>query len=214
MTKPSDSKEVLENFSYPQNFPTQSVTDHSNRARDFKDSQSSAGKGEPSVFEWPGTGQSSSTQSATAFLPWKHDHDLWAGPGPFEVKGSDSLPFSVTDVPIYKAMADAKSSTHQVHQFGKDTQFHRGAMPTHSCVDFAPTPCNLNEMRPNRETGGDLGGGGSVKVRKDLSDFNYLTAQRMLDDFFSQIPPPAHNGKEKDRLEAVMGTREQAEGNQ
>lgn len=210
LKQPFDSKEILEN-SYPQTFPAHSVTDQSNRAQDFKDSTSSAGKGEDSVFEWPGTGQNTSKQPSTAFLPWKHDHDPWAGPDRLEIKGSDSLPFSVADdVTIYKAAADAKSSTHQAHRLGKNAEFHSVAMTTHSCVDFPPNPFNFNEMRPNRETGGDLRDGGPVTVRKDPNDFNYLTAQRMLEDFFSQIPPPAHDGKEQDRL----GAREKAEGNQ
>ncbi|XP_057206089.1 uncharacterized protein LOC130564180 [Triplophysa rosa] len=213
LKNPFDSKDVLEHLSNPQTLPTQSVTNQSNRAQEFKDSHSFDETGEESVFEWLGTGQSSSGQSfskqpATAFLPWKNDP--WAGPDPLEVKGSDTLPFSVTDdVSIYKAMADAKSSTHQAHPFGKNTEFHSVAMATHSCVDVPPNPFNLKEMRLRRETGGDIRDEGPVTVRKDPYDFNYLTAQRMLEDFFSQIPPPALDGKEKDRL----GAREKKEGN-
>lgn len=204
LKKPFDSKDVLEHLSNPQILLTQSVTDQSNRAQEFKDSQSFDETGEERMFEWPGTGQSSSKHPATAFLPWKHDHDPWAGPDPL-----DSLHFSVTDdVSIYKAMTDAKSSTHQAHPFGKNTEFHSVAMPTHSCVDVPPNPFNLKETRLRRETGGDLRDEGTVTVRKDPSDFNYLTAQMMLEDFFSQIPPPALDGKEKDRLEPVMGARE------
>lgn len=187
LRKPFDSREALENFLDPQTILAHCDIDQSERAQEFKDSQLSSNKGKESVFEWPGQKCSdSSQQSSAAFLPRKHDHDPWTVPEPLKVKGNDSQPcLSVADdvsVSIYKA------------------ELHSVAMPTNSCDDVLPNLHNLNQTMPKRQTLGDLREEGPVTAGKDYT---------MLEHFLSQIPPPAHEGKEKD-----MEASELAEGKQ
>lgn len=184
-----DSREALEHFLCPRTSPRQPDIDQSERAQEVRNNQPSGGKEE--VFEWPQTGHTCSGArqlSATAFLPWKHDHDPWAGPGQLMAKGSDSqLPFSFDDdVPIHKTMADTKAPSHQVHQLAMNTEIHL----------IPPNPYNLDEMRFSRKTGGE----GSITVGKEPTDVSYLTAHRMLNEFLNQIPPPVHDGEGKDSL--------------
>ncbi|XP_016429036.1 uncharacterized protein LOC107756445 [Sinocyclocheilus rhinocerous] len=106
-----DSHEALEHFLCPQTSLRQTDGDQSERVQELRNNQPFGGKGD--VFEWPQTGHTCSgarQQPATAFLPWKHDHDPWAGPGQLVTKRSDSqLPFTFTnDVPIHKTMARYK----------------------------------------------------------------------------------------------------------
>ncbi|XP_026112367.1 uncharacterized protein LOC113091134 [Carassius auratus] len=188
-----DSREALEDFLCPQTSSRQPESDQSERAQEVRNNQPSAGKEE--VFKWPQTGHTCSgarQQPATAFLPWKHDHDPWAGPGQLMAKGSDSqLPFSFDeDVPIHKTMADTKPPSHQVHQLAMNPEIH--VIP--------PNPYNLDEMRLSRKTGGER----SITVGKEPTDVSYLTAQRMLNEFLNQIPPPAHDGEGKDSVEAEL----------
>ncbi|ROL47137.1 Tight junction-associated protein 1 [Anabarilius grahami] len=191
-----DSQERLEHFLCPQTSSGHPDNDQSDR-----NNQPSGGKRE--VFEWPQTEETCSgvrQQPATAFLPWKHDHDPWAGTEQSVVKGSDSqLLFPFTDhVPIHKTMADTKAPSHQMHHLAMNTEIR--IVP--------PNPYNLDEMRLSRQTGGE----GTVMVGKDSTDFSHFTAQRMLNEFLNQIPPPVHDGEGKDSLEAVMGARELTEG--
>lgn len=191
-----DSQERLEHFLCPQTSLGHPDNDQSDR-----NNQPSGGKRE--VFEWPQTGETCSgvrQQPATAFLPWKHEHDPWAGTEQSVVKGSDSqLLFPFTDhAPVHKTMADTKAPSHQMHHLAMNTEIR--IVP--------PNPYNLDEMRLSRQTGAE----GSVMVGKDSTDFSHFTAQRMLNEFLNHIPPPVHDGEVKDSLEAVMGARELTEG--
>lgn len=194
-----DSQERSEHFLCPKTSPGQPDSDPSG----LRNNQPTGGKRD--VFEWPQTGETFSgtrQELATAFLPWKHDHDPWAGTEQLVVKGSDSqLPFPFTDdVPVHKTTADAKALSHQMHQLVMNTEIH--IVP--------PNPYNLDEMRLCRQTGGE----GTVTVGQDPTDFSHFTAQRMLNEFLNQIPPPVHDGdgERKDSLEAVMGARQLTEG--
>ncbi|KAL0176074.1 hypothetical protein M9458_028404, partial [Cirrhinus mrigala] len=187
-----DSQQALEHL-YPRTSPRQADGEQPERAQELRNSQPFGGKAE--VFEWPQTGHTCSAarqQPATAFLPWKHDHDPWAGPGQLVPKGSDSqLPFSfIDDVPIHKTMADTKASSPQAHQLAMNTGIHL----------IPPNPYNLDEMWLSRQTGGE----GTINVEKEPTDVNYFTAQRMLNEFLNQIPPPTHEGEGKDSLEAEL----------
>lgn len=191
-----DSQEALEHFLCPRTSLHQTDGDQSERVQELRNSQPFGGKGD--VFEWPQTGHTYSgarQQPATAFLPWKHDHGPWAEPGQLVTKGSDSqLPFSFTnDVPIHKTMADIKAPSHQAHQLAMNTEIHL----------IPPNPYNLDEMRLSRQTGGE----GTVTVGKEPTDVSYLTAQRMLNEFLNQIPPPAHASERKDAAELTEGKR-------
>ncbi|XP_067312451.1 uncharacterized protein si:ch211-276i12.4 [Pseudorasbora parva] len=192
-----DSQEGLENSLCPQTSPGQPDSDQSGRVQELRNNQPSEGKRE--VFEWPQTGHTCSgarQQPATAFLPWTHDHDPWVGSEQLVVKGSDSqLPFPFADdVPVHKTMAITKAPCHQLHQLAMNTEIH--IVP--------PNPYNLDEMRLSRQTSGER----TITVGKTPTDFSYLTAQMMLNEFLNQIPPPAHDGEGKDSLEAVTGARE------
>ncbi|XP_059371929.1 uncharacterized protein si:ch211-276i12.4 [Carassius carassius] len=176
-----DSHEAPEHFLCSQTFPGQTDGDQSERVKELRNNQPFDGKGD--VFEWPQTGHTCSgarQQPVTVFLPWKHDHDPWAEPGQLVTEGSDShLPFSFTnDVPIHKMMAVTKAPSHEVHQLTMNTEIHL----------IPPNPFNLDEIRPSRQTGGE----GTV------TDVNYLTAQRMLNEFLNQIPPPVNDAEGKD----------------
>ncbi|RXN26837.1 clock-controlled 8-like protein [Labeo rohita] len=184
-----DSQQELEHFLYPRTSPRQPDGDQPERAQELRNSQPFGGKVE--VFEWPQTGHTCSAarqQPATAFLPWKHDHDPWAGLGQLVPKGSDSqLPFSfIDDVSILKTNAPSP----QAHQLAMNTEIHL----------IPPNPYNLDEMRLSRQTGGE----GTITVGKEPTDVNYLTAQRMLNEFLNQIPPPTHEGEGRDTLEAEL----------
>ncbi|XP_052006151.1 uncharacterized protein LOC127660109 [Xyrauchen texanus] len=212
LKKHVDSQEAMEHFLYPQTSPVQSNSGLS-RAQD---NPSSVGKGKERVFEWAQTGQKcsdASQQPATAFLPWKHNHDLCSGPELLEVKGSDSqLPFSLTPdyTLIYKTMADAKGPRHEVHPSGINADIHIAAKPTYSCVDIPPNPYNLDDMELNIPTGGETRREAIVTVGKDPNVATYRTAQRMLDNLLSQIPPPpTYDGE---GTQSGTGVRELAEG--
>ncbi|XP_017214552.1 uncharacterized protein si:ch211-276i12.4 isoform X2 [Danio rerio] len=176
-----DSQEALEQFICPR---TSTGQPDSNQA--------SAAKGE--AFQWPQSCSGFRQQPATAFQPWKHEQDPWAGLEEFTVKGSDSqLPFSFAeDVPIHKTMAETKSQSHQVHQLAVNTEIHV----------FPPNPYNVEELRQSRQTGGE---------ERNPADVSYFTAQRLLNEFLKQIPPPADDeGGEKD----IFETRKLADGKQ
>ncbi len=87
-------------------------------------------------------------------------------------------------------MADTKAPSHQVHQLAKNTEIHL----------IPPNPYNLDEMRLSRQTGAE----GTVSAGKEPTDVSYLTAQRMLNEFLNQIPPPEH-GEGKDAAELTEG---------
>ncbi|KAL1261885.1 hypothetical protein QQF64_007150 [Cirrhinus molitorella] len=188
-----DSQEALEHFLHPRTSPRQPDGEQLKRPQELRNNQPFGGKAD--VFEWPQTGHTCSgarQQTATAFLPWKHDHDPWAEPGQLMAKGSDSqLPFSFADdVPIHKMMGDTKAPSHQVHQLAMNTEI----------LLIPPNPYNLDEMRLSRQAGLE----GTISVGKDPTDVNYLTAQRMLNEFLNQIPSPTHEGEGKDSLEAEL----------
>ncbi|XP_051505142.1 uncharacterized protein si:ch211-276i12.4 [Myxocyprinus asiaticus] len=211
LKKNVDTQEAMEHL-YPQTSPVQSDSGQSSA----QDNPSSVGRGEERVFEWSQTGQKcsdASQQPATAFLPWKHNHDLCSGPELLGVKGSDSQrPFSLTpnDAPIYKTMADAKGPRHEVHQLGINTDIRTVAMPTYSCVDIPPNPYNLDDMGLNIQTGDGTRREGIVTVGKDPNVATYFTTQRMLDHLLSHIPPPpTYDGEGK---QTGTGVRELAEG--
>ncbi|XP_016149215.1 uncharacterized protein [Sinocyclocheilus grahami] len=193
-----DSQGALEHFLCPRTSPQQPDFDQSERAQEVTNNQPSGGKED--VFEWPQTGHTCSgarQQPATAFLPWKHDHVPWAGPGQLMAKGSDSqLPFSFgDDVPIHKTKAGTKAPSHQVHQLAMNTDIYL----------IPPNPYNLDEMRFSRKTGGE----GTITVGKEPTDVSCLAAHRMLNEFLNQIPPPVHDGEGKASLEAELTERKQ-----
>ncbi|XP_043113216.1 uncharacterized protein LOC122357740 [Puntigrus tetrazona] len=188
-----DSHEALEHLC-PRTSPRQTDGDQSERVQELRNNQPFGGKGD--VFEWPQTGHAYSSarqQPATAFLPWKHDHDPWAGPGQLVTKGSDSqLPFSFTnDVPIHKTLADTKTPSQQAHQLAMNTEIHL----------IPPNPYNLDEMRLSRQTAGE----GTVTLGKEPTDVSYFTAQRMLNEFLNQIPPPDHDAEGNHAAELTGG---------
>ncbi|XP_042594710.1 uncharacterized protein LOC122139669 isoform X2 [Cyprinus carpio] len=120
-----DSHEALEHLLCPQTYPRQTDGYQSERVKELRNNQPFDGKRD--VFEWPQTGHTCSgarQQPATTFLPWKHDHDPWAGPGQLVTEGSDSqLPFSFSnDMPIQNTMAykGTKSSSAPISHEHRD----------------------------------------------------------------------------------------------
>lgn len=147
--------------------------------KDSKDSQSTLAKVEVASTDWSQSGQTSSEAGParmTAFMPWKQEQGKWPGSGEdekacgtirdVETAGSSKvpqLPFTVADISmaLFKNMSDAQGISHE--------QQH---------------PIAVHPPNPYDSIGTGKGASGS-----EPGDLTAHAAQRILDNFMSQMPP-------------------------
>ncbi|XP_048087933.1 knob-associated histidine-rich protein [Alosa alosa] len=146
--------------------------------KDSKDNQSALATVEVASTDWPESGP----VRTTAFIPWKQDQAEWPGSGEdrgcgtrqdMEAAGSSrspQLPFTVAEISmaLFKNMSDAQAKSHE-----------------HQHPEVPPNPYEMGG------TGRGAGGG------EPGDDFTSLTAQRILDNFMSQMSPPSNEGQEE-----------------
>ncbi|TRY54744.1 hypothetical protein DNTS_031267 [Danionella cerebrum] len=152
----------------------------------------------PGTFEWPETCSGIRQEAATAFQPRGHEHDPWTMTTEKLVNDrSDShLSFSFgDDVPDH----NASGTKPPVHKFATNPEIHISP----------PNPYDLNELRFNRQLKEEP----PIDLAKEPADISFLSAQRLLNEFLSQIPPPMHDREDKDCSEAATGGRQFSEGN-
>uniref|UniRef100_A0A3B1JAQ8 Si:ch211-276i12.4 n=1 Tax=Astyanax mexicanus TaxID=7994 RepID=A0A3B1JAQ8_ASTMX len=211
LDKHFDSQEAVRSFLLSPSSPAQSDTDQSNRALGLRDNKSPAGREEEQESDWffsAQRGLSDRQQHVTAFLPWTESQDPWTvsektvvdeHKATLHPKPEDSnLPFTVADISqaIYRKITDEKSkgedSMVTVHHLGLETDMHSGSM--WRANDVPANPYSLEDTGTNRAAGVQRIDTSSVNSRKDSNEVTYISAQKMLDDFMSQIPSPVQEG--------------------
>lgn len=196
----------MRSFALSSNSPVQSDTGQSGRTLGLRDNQSPTGKGENKVSDWLFTAQrglSDRQQHVTAFLPWTESQESWTGSEKTVIKASEAvlspeqrdshLPFTGADISQgnYRKIAENKTTEHDhVHHSGLETELHSISMWRAS--DIPANPYSLEEIGSN--VAGQRIDGNSGNPPKDPSEVTFISAQKMLDNFMSQIPAPAHEG--------------------
>ncbi|XP_072520098.1 uncharacterized protein [Salminus brasiliensis] len=212
LNKHFDSQDAVRSFLLSPSSPVQSDTDQASRALGLRDNQSPVSREDERESDWLCTSQrglSDRQQHVTAFLPWTESQDPWtvsektvvneheAVPLP---KPEDShLPFTVADISqaIYRKIADEKAKGHDpmvtVHHLGLETEMHSVGM--WRANDVPANPYSLEETGSNRAVGVQKIDTSPVNSQKDPNEVTYISAQKMLDSFMSQIPSPAQEGR-------------------
>lgn len=198
MDKHFDSEEAVKKFLFSSSSHSQLDTDKSDQG--LKDNESSVRKRDEKVFDWllPGQGDSSEREEHVAeFLPWTESQDPWVGLEKAEAsalllpKIEDSNPHSIADInsAMYRKIPDAKAKGHvsrvTMHHLELETEIHSINMLAHRPGEVLSDQCSLEEIKltGERRTEGCTG-----ISQQEPDDVTYLTAQKMLDNFISQIP--------------------------
>lgn len=163
--------------------------------KDSKDSQSTLAKVEVASTDWPQSGQASSEAGParmTAFMPWKQEQGKWPGSGEdekaygamrdMETAGSSKvpqLPFTVAEISmaLFKNMSDAQGMGHEhQHPTAVHPEIHSMSLSTQKSIEVPPNPY-------------DSIGTGKGASGTEPRDLTANAAQRILDNFMSQMPP-------------------------
>ncbi|XP_066506194.1 uncharacterized protein si:ch211-276i12.4 [Hoplias malabaricus] len=208
LDKHFDSQEAVRNFFLSSNSPGHPESGQSGKTSGLRESQSH-GKEEERVSGWLFNGQrglSERHQHVTAFLPWTESQDAWTKSEKTLIKqketfppaapeaGESNIPFTVDDISqaIYSKIADGKATGHdtfsetEIHSFG---MWRTGDVPAN--------PYSLEEIGSNRVAGAHTLGDSSGNTEKNPNQLTYISAQKLLDNFMSQIPSPAQEGQLK-----------------
>lgn len=200
MDKHLDSEDAVKNFLISSSSHRQLDTDKSDRTLGLKDNQLFVRKRDEKVFDWllPGHGDSSDRQEHVAeFLPWTESQDPWIGLEKAEASElllpitEDSNLHSTVNInsAMYRKLPDAKAKGHvsraTMHHLGLETEIHSISMLAHRPGEVLSNQYSLEEIKL---TGEQRTEGCTGISQQEPDDVPYLTAQKMLDNFRSQIP--------------------------
>lgn len=163
--------------------------------KDSKDSQSTLAKVEVASTDWSQSGQASSEAGParmTAFMPWKQEPGKWPDSGEdekacgtirdVETAGCSKvpqLPFTVAEISmaLFKNMSEAQGKGHEhQHPIAVHPEIHSVGLSTQKSIEVPPNPYD--------STGTGKGASGG-----EPGDMTAHAAQRILDNFMSQMPP-------------------------
>lgn len=190
----------MKNFLFSSSSYSQLDTDKSDRSLGLRDNQSSVRKRDDIVSDWLLSGQGDSAdrqEHVAAFLPWSESKDTWFG---FEKTDASALLLPKTgdyylhsvavdiNSAMYRKTPDAKAKEHvprvTMHHLGLETEIHSINMLACRPGEVLSNQYNVEEIKGTGEQR-TVGCAGIAQLGPDVT---CLTAQKMLDNFMSQIP--------------------------
>lgn len=175
-------------------------TNKSHKSLGLRDNQSSMRQRDDRVSDWllPRQADLDDRQEhVVAFLPWAKSQDPWVGLEktdaslPLLSKTGDSKRHSTdSNSAIYRKLPDAKAKEHgprvPMHYLGVETEIHSLSLLAHRPGDVLSNQFSLEEEM--KGTGEQRTEGCAGIAQPEPDNVTYLTAQKMLDTFISQIP--------------------------
>ncbi|XP_026773866.3 uncharacterized protein si:ch211-276i12.4 [Pangasianodon hypophthalmus] len=220
-----DSEDTVKNFLFSSSSRGQLDTDKSDRTLGPRDNQSSVRKRGDRVSDWllPGQRDSADRQEhMAAFLPWTESQDRWVGLEKTDASalllpktGDSNLHSIAVDInsAMYRKIPDAKAKEHvprvTLHHLGLETELHSSSMLAHRPGEVLSNQYHLEEIKG---TGEQRTVGCAGIAQQEPDDITYRTAQKMLDNFISQIPSQSKERQLQRDLEDRDWTRGPTEG--
>lgn len=224
LDKHFDSEDAVKNILFSSSSRGQLDTDKSDRTLGLRDNQSSVRKREDGVSDWlfPGQGDSADRQEhMAAFLPWTESQDPWVGlektdaSALLEIPGDSNLHSTAIDInsAMYRKIPDSKAKEHvprvTMHHLGLETEIHSISMLARRPGEVISNQYSLEEIKGSGEQRKE---GCAGIAQKEPYDITYLTAQKMLDNFISQIPSQSKERQSQRDREDRDWTRGPKEG--
>lgn len=224
LDKHFDSEDAVKNILFSSSSRGQLDTDKSDRTLGLRDNQSSVRKREDGVSDWlfPGQGDSADRQEhVAAFLPWTESQDPWVGlektdaSALLEIPGDSNLHSTAVDInsTMYRKIPDAKAKEHvprvTMQHLGLETEIHSISMLARRPGEVLSNQYSLEEIKGSGEQRKE---GCAGIAQKEPYDITYLTAQKMLDNFISQIPSQSKERQSQRDREVGDWTRGPTEG--
>lgn len=155
--------------------------------------------------DWLQSGQGRSEPvRMTAFMPWKQNENDWPGSG--EDRRADGtkpnpegqemshLPFTMAEISmaLLKNAPDGqgKANDHR-HPASVFSEIHSISLSAQKPMEVPPNPYEGGVASSS------MGHGGSGRVDGIRDDFSSMTAQRILDNFMSQMPTSSSSGSQE-----------------